>query len=80
MQTQLKSWGNSQGVRLPKEALAEAGFNIDDTLSISFTKGQIILQKPFHHRSLLDRMEAYEGKLYSEAEIDFGEKAEGELW
>ncbi len=29
MQTQVKEWGNSQGIRLPKEVLKSAGIYIE---------------------------------------------------
>ena len=32
MEVKLKPWGNSQGIRLPKTLLNEAGFQPDDTL------------------------------------------------
>ena len=80
MDTQLKTWGNSQGVRLSREIISEAGFKVDDRLDVFVTRGQIILQKPFHHRSLRERMEAYGGKLYTDVDIDYGTPVEGELW
>ena len=80
MDTQLKTWGNSQGVRLSREIISEAGFELDDKLDVVVTKGRIILQKPFHHRSLKERMEEYAGKLYSNTEIDYGEPVGDELW
>lgn len=30
MQTQIKEWGNSQGIRLPKEVLKSAGFTLNE--------------------------------------------------
>ncbi|MBO6208694.1 MAG: AbrB/MazE/SpoVT family DNA-binding domain-containing protein [Lachnospiraceae bacterium] len=80
MQTQIKNWGNSQGIRLSKEAMQEAGFVNDETLTMIVNKGQIILQKEFRHRTLKERMSAYGGKLELIEEIDFGTPAEGELW
>ena len=32
MQAQVKEWGNSQGIRLPKEVLRSAGIALDDYL------------------------------------------------
>ena len=32
MQTQVKEWGNSQGIRLPKEVLRSAGIALNDFL------------------------------------------------
>ena len=45
MDTQIKAWGNSQGVRLPKEVLTEAGFQLDETLEITVSQGEIILKE-----------------------------------
>lgn len=30
MQTQVKEWGNSQGIRLPKEVLKSAGITLNE--------------------------------------------------
>ncbi|MBR3517474.1 MAG: AbrB/MazE/SpoVT family DNA-binding domain-containing protein [Lachnospiraceae bacterium] len=80
MQTQIKNWGNSQGIRLSKEAMQEAGFKNDETLTMIVNKGQIILQKKFRHKPLKERMAAYGGKLDLIEEVDFGAPGEGELW
>ena len=34
MQTQVKAWGNSQVIRLPKEILQEANVEINDMLEV----------------------------------------------
>ncbi|MBR3102963.1 MAG: AbrB/MazE/SpoVT family DNA-binding domain-containing protein [Lachnospiraceae bacterium] len=80
MQTQIKNWGNSQGIRLSKEAMQEAGFEKDEILTVTVSKGQIILQKRFRHKTLKERMDEYGGKLELVEEMDFGEPGEGEIW
>lgn len=35
MQTQIKEWGNSQGIRLPKEVLKSAGFTLKEVLDVT---------------------------------------------
>ena len=50
MQTQVKAWGNSQGVRISKEVLQAAAISIDDTLDIKVSDGMIMLVKPFIRR------------------------------
>ena len=80
MQTQIKPWGNSQGIRIPKEALQEAGFETDEVLTVLVSKQQIILQKSFRHKTLKERMEPYGGVLELSDEIDYGVPGEGELW
>ena len=46
MEVQVKEWGNSQGIRLPKSVLQEAGFALDENLTVEVDKGKIILLFP----------------------------------
>ena len=55
MEVQLKPWGNSQGIRLPKAVLNEAGFQPDDTL----------------HKTLEERAAAYDGKMNLDGGMDW---------
>lgn len=43
MQTQLTKWGNSAGIRLSKQTLADAGLTLGDTLEIQISDGSISL-------------------------------------
>ena len=38
MQAQVKEWGNSQGIRLPKEVLKSAGISLNEFLDASTSK------------------------------------------
>ena len=42
MQTQVKAWGNSQGIRLPKDILQEANVEINDMLEVKVSDGMIM--------------------------------------
>lgn len=55
MQTQVREWGNSQGIRLPKEILKNAGIAINEVLEVSVSNGVITLAKPFRHKTLEER-------------------------
>ena len=61
MQTQVKTWGNSQGIRIPKEILQEADIAIDEMLDIKVSNGVIMLLKPFRHKTLEERAAQYAG-------------------
>ena len=37
MKAQVKEWGNSQGIRIPKEILEDAGISLNEVLDISVT-------------------------------------------
>lgn len=80
MQVQLKQWGNSQGIRIPREILDISGFHINDTLTVTTVRDQIIISKPFIHKSLEERAAAFDGKLNLSPEEDWGEPVGSEVW
>ena len=80
MQTQVKAWGNSQGVRISKEVLQAAAISIDDTLDIKVADGMIMLVKPFRHKTLEERAAEFGGKLSLDGEFDWGEPVGREVW
>ena len=45
MNTRLKKWGNSVGVRIPKEAVEGSNLQLEDDLEIIVFHGGITLQK-----------------------------------
>ena len=73
MVTQVKAWGNSQGIRLSKELLALAGIENNDFLDIQVVDGTILLKKKYRHRTLEERAEEFNGKIGPYNEFDWGE-------
>ena len=80
MQTQVKTWGNSQGIRIPKEILQEANVVVDEMLDIKVSNGVIMLLKPFRHKTLEERAAQYGGRLNLDGEFDWGEPVGREIW
>lgn len=80
MEIQIKPWGNSQGIRIPKELLAIAGFRSDETLNIEAEQGQLIVRRQFKHRTLAERAAEFDGHLNLSEELDWGEPAGSEVW
>jgi len=80
MQTQVKTWGNSQGIRIPKEILQEADVVIDEILDIKVSNGVIMLLKPFRHKTLEERAAQYGGWLNLDGEFDWGAPVGREIW
>ena len=81
MEVQLKPWGNSTGIRLPKAVLREAGFQSDDYLLIRAEKGKIILSRSFQHKTLEERAAQYGGKLNLDGELEWrGDPVGNEVW
>lgn len=80
MEVQIKPWGNSQGIRFSREFLASAGIRPDDTLIAKVVDGQIILSKPFSHRTLKQRAEAFGGELHLSDELPICDPVGSEVW
>ena len=81
MEVQLKPWGNSLGIRIPKAVLKEAGFQYDETFVIKSESDRIILMRKHQHRTLEERAKEYDGKLNLEGELDWrGEPMGNEVW
>jgi antitoxin MazE len=45
MKLVLRKWGNSIGIRIPKNIREEANFKEGDTVSIEYEDGKVILEK-----------------------------------
>ena len=80
MQAQIKEWGNSQGIRLPKEILKDAGISLNDVLDVTVFNGVIMLAKPFRHKTLEERAKEFDGKLMLDGEYAWGEPVGREVW
>ena len=80
MQAQVKEWGNSQGIRIPKEALRNAGISLNEILDVTVSNGVITLVKPFRHKTLEERAAEFDGKLMLDGEYDWGESVGREVW
>jgi len=80
MQAQVKEWGNSQGIRLPKEVLKSAGIAINEFLDVVVSDGSITLVKSFRHKTLEERAAEFDGKLNLDGEYDWGEPVGREVW
>ena len=55
MQAQVKSWGNSQGVRLSRDVLQQADIKVNDVLDVNVVDGVIMLSKTIRHKTLEER-------------------------
>lgn len=80
MEVQVKSWGNSQGVRISKEVLQEANIAVNDILDMKVVNGMITLMKPNRHKTLEERAKKFNGELNLDGEFQWGESVGREVW
>ncbi len=70
-QTIVRSWGNSQGIRLSKDILNTANIQVEDILQIEASENVIILRKIPKHKTFEERLAEYQGKI-SISDFDWG--------
>lgn len=82
MSTTIKKWGNSQGVRIPKDILRQMSWETDQEVELipDVENGKLILAKTDNRNSYLDKLfEDFDG-VYQTEELDWGDAQGDEVW
>ncbi|MBR1599766.1 MAG: AbrB/MazE/SpoVT family DNA-binding domain-containing protein [Lachnospiraceae bacterium] len=77
-QVAIKPWGNSQGIRIPKNILEKLNIEVSDVLQIGVENDSIVLRKAFKHKTFEERVAEYNGEI-SICDFDWGEPEGKEL-
>ena len=77
-QVAIRAWGNSQGIRIPKDILEMMQLKNSDILNIEVIDDAIVLRKQFVHKSFEERLAAYNGEI-SVCDFDWGEPVGREI-
>lgn len=80
MITQVKAWGNSQGIRLPKDLMESIGIRLDDFINIEIQGDAMIIKKVFKHKTLEERAAEFGGQLGPYEEFEWDEPVGREQW
>jgi antitoxin MazE len=82
MLAKIQKWGNSQGLRLAKNLLADAQLDVGDEVDISVKDGIMIIApaKRIRGRHSLKDLVARIPKNYQHSEVDWGEPVGKEAW
>jgi antitoxin MazE len=82
MIAKVQKWGNSQGLRFPRDVLRKASISIGEEVDISAKKGEIVVRPTvrtrgkYRLRDLVSKMPAN----YKLAEEDWGKPIGRETW
>jgi antitoxin MazE len=82
MVTKVQKWGNSQGLRLPKQLLEDAHISIGDDVDVTTQDGVIVIapvKRVRGKRSLQDLVSRIP-KDHEVGEVEWGEPVGGEAW
>ena len=77
-QVTIRPWGNSLGIRLPKNVLNKTNVRENDVLIVETEDDRIILKKVFKHKSFQERLKEFDGNI-SVCDFDWGEPEGREL-
>ena len=88
LETNIKKWGNSQGIRLSKEVMAQMNLKENDIVGIKIYDGKMTIEKinKPKYLNLQERLEAFYNKpideIYVEGtqEVDTGAPKGDEAW
>jgi len=82
MITKVQKWGNSQGLRFPKEILKKAHVSIGDEVDVSVKHGKIMIESAAQIRGKykLDELIAKMPSKYNPQEEDWGKPTGIEVW
>ncbi len=82
MITRIQKWGNSQGLRVSKELLADAEIGVGDAVDVAVRDGALVVTPVRRVRGALDlaQLVASIPKGYEPGELDWGQPAGREVW
>ena len=88
IQTNIRRWGNSQGIRLSKEIMTRMNLQENDTVGIKLYDGKMTIEKinKPKYLNLAERLEAFYKRpideIYVEStqEVDVGDPKGNEIW
>lgn len=83
----IRKWGNSHGIRLSKMVLNSIGLEENDDIIIKIYHEKLLIEKKISNLTLKKRLEAFYKKPLDEIneistteEVDFGAQMGDELW
>ena len=80
MQTQVKAWGNSQGIRIPKSVMSELDFTSEQPVELLVEGNKLIIKKAQAPRKSIRELFADYSGDYTCSEYDWGERVGNEVW
>jgi antitoxin MazE len=80
MRTQVKKWGNSLAVRIPRSFAAEAGLTPDAPVEMRLVDGSLVVTSVARPDARLAEMLARVDEANRHGEVDDGPAVGGEAW
>ena len=75
----IQKWGNSKGIRIPKNILDSLNLSEGDECTMEVIEHQIVIKKIEKKKKITELFENYEGD-YEAKEFDWGDPKGNEIW
>lgn len=75
----IQKWGNSQGIRIPKNILDELQWSNQEELSLVAKNGKIIIERANKRKNIQELFANYKEE-YTPENIEWGEPVGREIW
>lgn len=82
----IRKWGNSQGIRIPKNFMEELHVKENESIELSVVEDTIVIKKCKKFNNLRERLESFYGKPIEEIfvepteDVSWGEPVGKEIW
>jgi antitoxin MazE len=82
MVTKIQKWGNSQGLRLPKQVLEDARIAVGDDVDVTARDGMIVIApaRRVRGKQSLKELVSRIPENYEPGEVNWGEPVGKEVW
>ncbi len=82
MVTRIQKWGNSQGLRLARQLLADAHLSVGDEVDVTTREGMIVIAptRRIRGKQSLQELVSRIPKNYKTKEVDWGRPVGREVW
>jgi antitoxin MazE len=82
MVTKIQKWGNSQGLRLPKQVLEDARIAVGDDVDVTARDGMIVIApaRRVRGKQSLKELVSQIPENYEPGEVNWGEPVGKEVW
>ena len=82
MVTKIQKWGNSQGLRLPKQVLEDARIAVGDDVNVTARDGMIVIApaRRVRGKQSLKELVSRIPENYEPGEVNWGEPVGKEVW
>ena len=80
METQVRKWGNSLALRIPKPLAAEVGLGDNSPVELSLVEGKLVVSPLHQVEYSLECLLAQVTEENVHSEVDTGPAAGGEAW